>query len=238
MNIKSLKLCAVFGTILFLLISVSASNPSGEGLVRNNTPVPITFEPASLYAKLNLKKLGLNQAAYQYALKGWEKLKAKGEISKNIISICDFTQPSGNKRLYIIDLASQTLLFNTLVAHGKNSGDEYARRFSNKPESLQSSLGFYVTGGAYTGKHGLAMKLRGEEPGFNNLAEGRDIVMHGASYVCDEFVKQFGRLGKSFGCPAVPLAIHEEVINTIKDGTCLFVYYPDSKYLASSCLLK
>ena len=236
MNTKLLKLCAVMSTVFFLSISAARSGSSGEAEVRDNVPVPIL--PNSIYSKLGLKQLGLNEAAYKFAVKGWEKLKAKGEISKDIISICDYTQPSGNKRLYVIDMATQTLLFNTLVAHGKNSGDLYANRFSNKPESLQSSLGFYVTGNTYTGAHGLGLRLKGLEPGFNSLADSRDIVMHGASYVCEEFVHQYGRLGKSFGCPAVPIAMHEQIINTIKEGTCLFVFYPDKKYLSASRLLK
>jgi hypothetical protein len=194
--------------------------------------------PMELYSKLNLSALGLSETAFNLALKGWENLKATGEVSKNILSIADFTQSSKNKRLYVIDLASGELLFNTLVAHGKNTGEEYARSFSNTPSSYQSSLGFYATKGTYIGAHGLSLKLEGEEPGFNDKAEDRAIVLHGADYVCDKFIDQNGRLGRSFGCPSVPYDVHKEIINTIKDNTCLFVYYPDKKYLRSSKLLK
>ncbi|MDB5283549.1 MAG: hypothetical protein JWO06_2624 [Bacteroidota bacterium] len=230
-----IALAVVFAISISATKTTPAARPKDN--VKNTNAIPAT-ENTSLYAKLHLKELGLAEKAYQLALTGWEKLKVKGQISKNIISICDFTQSSGNKRLYIIDLATGTLLFNTLVAHGKNTGDEFARYFSNQPSSLQSSLGFFVTGEAYTGKHGLGMRLNGQEPGFNDKAAERTIVMHGADYVCDAFIDQWGRLGRSFGCPAVPSELHEQIINTIKDGSCLFIYYPDKKYLAFSKLIK
>jgi hypothetical protein len=191
----------------------------------------------NIYSTLHLKEMGLNNEAWATAIKGWQKLQQRGEINKGIISICDFTQSANSKRLYVIDLVNGTLLFNTFVAHGKNTGEEFAHHFSNKPESLESSLGFYVTRDAYFGKHGLGLRLIGQEPGFNDKAEERAIVMHGAQYVCDKFIEQFGKLGRSWGCPAVPFELHEQIINTIKGGSCLFIYYPDKTYLASSKLL-
>ena len=208
------------------------------------SPPPVPREPersisiASVYEQLNLGELGLSKYAFQLAVRGWEKMKNKGAITKNIISICDFTQSSNSKRLYIIDLSQGKLLFNTLVAHGKNTGEEFARFFSNEPSSYKSSLGFYATKETYQGEHGLSLKLQGQEPGFNDKAEDRAIVMHGADYVCDNFICQFGRLGRSFGCPSVPFEWHKQIINTIKNGSCLFIYYPDKKYLALSKLLK
>ena len=224
-----------------LIVFTSATNP-GRAIYNNanavNSFTQLSSNYREIYTGLHLKEKGLNEKAFQLALKGWSKLKAKGKISRDIISICDFTQSSNQKRLYIIDLASRTLLFNTLVAHGKNTGEEFAHYFSNNPSSLQSSLGFYLTKEAYEGSHGLGLKLSGVEPGFNDRAEERAIVMHGASYVCSQFINQYGRLGKSWGCPAVPFELHEQIINTIKDGTCLFIYYPDKAYLAASQLLK
>ncbi len=193
---------------------------------------------SSVYTKLHLQELGLSTTAFNLAVKGWEKLRTQGEVSKNLISICDFTQSSKNKRLYIIDMGTGQLLFNTLVAHGKNTGEEFAQSFSNENSSNKSSLGFYVTKETYQGQHGLSLKLTGEEPGFNDHAEERSIVMHGADYVCESFIAQCGRLGRSFGCPSVPVEMRDKIINTIKDGTCLFVYYPDSKYLTASKLLQ
>jgi hypothetical protein len=220
----------VFSSLFFL----SATKPLPTRDVETN----YAELPSSVYAKLHLKELGLNEKAFNLSVKGWEKMKLRGEVSKNIISICDFTQSSNNKRLYIIDMLNGKLLFNTLVAHGKNTGEEFAKIFSNEPSSYKSSLGFYSTKGTYFGEHGLSLKLQGREPGFNDNAEGRAIVMHGADYVCEKFINSCGRLGRSFGCPSVPYGLHEQIINTIKDGSCLFVYYPDAKYLASSKLLK
>ena len=224
-----------FAAISLLLIS--ATSPYHYKSRPNDAvPQPINLR-LSYYSELHLKDLGLSQKAYQLALKGWEKLKEKGRISKEIISICDFTQPSNNKRLYVIDLATGTLLFNTLVAHGKNTGTNYARYFSNKPSSLQSSLAIFITGEAYNGGHGLALALDGLEPGFNDKARERAIVMHGADYVSGKFISQYGTLGRSWGCPAVPSELHEEIINTIKGGSCLFIYYPDKKYISASRLV-
>jgi hypothetical protein len=128
-------------------------------------------------------------------------------------------------------------LFNTLVAHGRNTGEEFAKFFSNEPSSYKSSLGFYSTKNTYNGQHGLSLTLAGQEPGYNSNAESRAIVMHGADYVCNQFACTNGRLGRSLGCPAVSYELSMPIINTIKNGSCLFVYYPDSKYLASSKLL-
>jgi len=227
--------------VVALMLLTSAANPDVPAFSKtlpDANELSLAPNPLLVYSCLNLKELGLSEKAFQLALKGWTKLKAKGNISKDILSICDFTQSSNKKRLYVINLATGTLLFNTLVAHGKNTGEEFAHYFSNKPSSLQSSLGFYLTKEAYEGSHGLGLKLTGIEPGFNDRAEERAIVMHGASYVCNDFIDQYGRLGKSWGCPAVPFEVHEQIINTIKDGSCLFIYYPDKAYLAASKLLK
>lgn len=191
-----------------------------------------------VYNQLQLSSLGLPQAAFNLAVNGWQKLKAKGLVNKDVIAICDFSQSSNQKRLYIIDLEQDKLLFNTLVAHGKNTGEEFARYFSNEPSSLKSSLGFYTTQETYDGQHGLSLKLKGLERGINDNAEERAIVMHGADYVCDNFICKEGRLGRSWGCPAVPYEEHEAIINTLKDGSCLFIYYPDKKYLNSSKLVR
>ena len=239
------KYTIVFSLIVSLLVvGILLTSASDSDIAVNKKAEPaktissLFISTLPVYSILHLKDLGLNEKAFQLALKGWARLKVTGSVSKDIISICDFTQSSNNKRLYIIDLATGTLLFNTLVAHGKNTGEEFARYFSNKPSSLQTSLGFYLTKESYTGSHGLGLKLMGLEPGFNDRAEERAIVMHGASYVCNGFIDQYGRLGKSWGCPAVPFEVHEQIINTIKDGTCLFIYYPDKTYLSASKLIK
>jgi hypothetical protein len=136
----------------------------------------------------------------------------------------------------VIDMAARKLLINTLVAHGRNSGEAKAAHFSNIPESLQSSLGFYVTGGTYQGNNGYSMRLFGQEKGFNDLAEKRAIVMHGAPYVNEDIARKTGRIGRSWGCPAVSLKEHQQIINTIKNGSCLYLFAPEQQYLAKSLL--
>ena len=165
-------------------------------------------------------------------------MKSKGIIKNtNIITIADFSQPSWKKRLYVIDLVKGKLLFNTFVAHGVNSGLDYAKDFSNKPESFKSSPGFYVTSNTYNGNNGYSLKLKGIEKGINDNAEERDIVVHGAAYVHENFIKMKGYIGRSFGCPSVPEKLSKPIINAIKNGTCLFIYSPDKNYIASSRIL-
>jgi hypothetical protein len=204
------------------------------------SPLPFLSwaEALKVYDQLQLKKIGLDKNVFEKALKGFEKLYTQGKVTSEILSVCDFTKSSTEKRLFIIDLAKREVLFNSLVAHGKNTGEEFASKFSNEPSSYQSSLGFYVTGETYFGKHGLSLKLNGVEKGFNDNAEKRAIVMHGADYVSENFIAAQGRLGRSFGCPSVPVELHEPIINTLKGGSCLFIYYPDKNYLAKSHLIK
>jgi len=192
----------------------------------------------SLYTTLQLDAYGLSNEAFAYAWKGYQKLLDKKQISRSqYLSICDFSQPSSRKRLYIIDVANNKLVTNTYVAHGKNSGGEYATNFSNKPESLQSSLGFYITSNTYIGKHGLSLRINGVDAGFNDKALERTIVIHGAAYVDDARAKGGVFMGRSFGCPAVPEKESAGIITTIKNGTCLFIYHPSKNYLHNSKIL-
>jgi hypothetical protein len=234
---KKLKVTLTRAVFLILLLIVTAFHPLQPEKSTASSSSTVT-PSATLYSKLHLSSLGLPQTVFNMALAGWQKLKAKGVVNKNVIAICDFTQSSTKKRLYIVDLDQHKLLFNTLVAHGKNTGEEFARSFSNEPSSYKSSLGFYTTKQTYEGEHGLSLRLEGLEKGFNDKAEERAIVLHGADYVCNNFVCEQGRLGRSWGCPAVSYEEHEAIINTLKDGSCLFIYYPDKKYLASSKLLQ
>lgn len=187
----------------------------------------------NIYQELHLDDVGLNRDVFDYALRGLQKINP----SKAILAIVDLSQPSVNKRLYIIDLVKHKLLFRTYVAHGRNSGDLYAKKFSNDMSSYQSSLGFYQTLDTYQGKHGLSLKLKGLEPGFNTNVLDRAVVMHGADYVSESFIRKIGRLGRSFGCPAIPYDVHKDIIETIKNGACLFVYSPDKQYLQKSSFL-
>ncbi len=195
-------------------------------------------EAASLYRRLGLEEKGLSAQAFNHAYKGYQVLLEKKLISKSdYLTICDFSQSSKQKRLYLIDLCNDEVLLNTWVAHGRNSGLDMATKFSNTPESLQSSLGFYVTKQPYQGAHGLSLKLEGVEPGFNDKAYKRAIVIHGADYIGEQRLKQSSFMGRSYGCPAVPQEKSAELINTIKNGTCLFIYYPAKHYLAGSKIL-
>ena len=178
-----------------------------------------------LYSQLQLASIGLNKDVFDKALAGWKKLQ--DEVCLNhLLSIADFSQSSNAKRLYVIDVENGRLLYQTYVAHGRNSGEEFAQSFSNKAESYKSSLGFYLTGIAYNGKHGLSLQLKGLEQGVNDQAEKRTIVIHGADYVSESFIQKFGRLGRSLGCPAVPVELCRPLIETLKGGSCFFIYSP------------
>lgn len=199
-------------------------------------PAPVPAMPTA-YDSLHLDLAGLNREAYDYAIKGFEKLEEEGKVENDeIISIVDFSQPSNQKRLYIIDLKEYKVLFNTLVAHGRNTGREWATDFSNQMSSLKSSPGFYVTGTTYNGDNGYSLKLMGMEAGINDNAFNRAIVMHGADYVNESMARSQGYIGRSWGCPAVPASQAYSIINTVKDGSCLFIYHPS--YVKRSQLLR
>jgi hypothetical protein len=198
----------------------------------------IVADSADLYESLRLKSMGLARQVFEYSLKGFQKLKQNGKVQNhNIISIADFSQPSANKRLYIIDLEAKKVLFQTWVAHGKNSGQELATSFSNNPQSNKSSLGFYVTLETYNGRNGYSLQLDGVESGFNTNALDRGIVMHAADYVNEGYIHSQGWIGRSQGCPAVMPEMNRPIIEHIKGGTCFFIYSPDDNYLNRSALL-
>ncbi len=178
----------------------------------------------------------LDSEVFEKAFMGFTNLKKAGKVAEtaNLLTVCDFSLSSTKKRLWVIDLNSKKVLFNALVAHGKNTGEEFATNFSNTESSLQSSMGFYITESTYNGENGYSLKLLGMDRGFNDNALKRAIVMHGADYVSEDFIKSQQRIGRSWGCPAVSRELAEPIINTIKGQSVLFVYYPDQKYLQSS----
>lgn len=203
-----------------------------------STVAAIAAETLDLYKTMELQKLGLSVKAFDYALKGYKFLVERGKVYKNeVLSICDFSQSSRRKRFYVIDMAEKKVLINTWVAHGRNSGGEYARSFSNSPESHKSSLGFYVTANTYYGSHGLSLKIEGLEKNINDKADARNIVIHGSEYVGADFLSHSPINGRSFGCPALPQDETGKVIETIKDGSCLFIYHPTKSYIQKSKVL-
>jgi hypothetical protein len=179
----------------------------------------------------------MSRQAYELAVQGMQKLIREGQLlNDSILSIIDFSLPSSEKRLFIINLRSYKVLFNTLVAHGRNSGRERALHFSNRESSYMSSPGFYITGDTYDGKNGFSLKLVGLEAGINDHAYARGIVVHGADYVSQDFVNAQGFIGRSQGCPALPVHLTRQVINTIRNHSCLFIYHPG--YEKRSTLLR
>lgn len=168
----------------------------------------------------------LRPAALHAALSSWNALRAEGAARKTLLTVIDYGLPSTEKRLWVFDLASRRLLFHELVAHGRNSGADLARSFSNEDGSLMSSLGAFVTGSTYDGRNGYSLRLRGTESYVNDHAEARAIVVHGAPYVDEEVARKLGRLGRSHGCPALRPAIARSLIDEIKDGSVLYAWHP------------
>lgn len=230
-----------FTSVFFLFFSITATTPkhteSAGTLTATNTN-NVVSEARSVYNSIKLHSGSMPEFnVFEKAVKGFKHLKEQGKIKKDIITLIDFSLSSNAKRLWIIDMTTKTVLYNTLVAHGKNSGDEFATAFSNASSSNKSSLGFYATGEIYRGKHGESLRLDGLENGINSNARSRAVVMHAADYVTENFIKAHKRLGRSQGCPALPPAINKEVINLIKGQSCLFIYHPSQNYVAASKLL-
>lgn len=198
----------------------------------------VAFEAAQLYEDMQLKDSGLNEKALEYALLGYHRLVKLHRLQKtDVLSVCDFSQPSSSRRMYVLDLQNRRVLYRTYVAHGMGSGREYANSFSNVPDSYKSSLGFYVTRDTYFGSNGLSLRIIGMEKGFNDKANARSIVIHGANYVSERVLHKYGVMGTTFGCPAVPEEMASQIIPVLKNGTCFFIFYPSTRYLAASKMI-
>jgi L,D-transpeptidase-like protein len=245
MKKPAILLVATLASVLFIFGTAKKSS-ARKKVITNSAAVSAkttantnnTSNAAALFSELHLDSAGLNPTAFSSAMEGFQKLDAKGVVRKDdIITIVDFSQPSTQKRLYVVDLDNKQILFNTLVAHGRNSGGLWAKSFSNKASSLKSSPGFYLTEDTYLGDNGYSLRLDGLEKNINDNAHSRAIVMHGAPYVDPSAVKSLGFLGRSWGCPAVPESQHKAIINAIKGGTCLFIYSPDKSYQQRSTVL-
>lgn len=238
---KRLKVYSITGIlsalVLFTLPNISWTSVNKSNIQKDTiTNVDTLKSPQEKFITFNnfvndvytiagLQASGLSLPVFEKAMTGFYNLKTNNHLShtKDILTVVDFTLSSKDKRMWIIDVKNKSILLNTYVAHGQGSGDDMATKFSNIAESHQSSLGFFVTNETYFGKHGLSLKLDGYDKGINNLARNRAIVVHGASYVSESFIKQHGRLGRSYGCPAVPEELNNTVIELIKNKTCLFI---------------
>ena len=208
-------------------------------LLSNNSASPAAIHLVdSLYSSIHLEDAGLSKQAFFNAYKGYQYLLNQSKLTnKDFLTICDYSQPSSNKRLYVIDLKNNAIVYNTYVAHGHNSGADMPKSFSNTNSSNKSSLGFLVTAETYMGHNGFSMRLDGMERGINDNVRMRDVVMHGSIYVSAERAKNGTMMGRSFGCPAVPASECHEIINTIKNGSCFYIYSPDAYYTNHSSIL-
>ena len=214
----------------------AAANTDGAGDSAINY---FEVSASDLYARFKFNKWNkLKYEVFLKAYKGYLVMKSEGMISNSrYITVMDFELSANQRRMWVLDLEKNKIVVHDLVSHGRNSGEEYARSFSNQPESFKSSLGFYVTGMDYLGKNDYSLRLHGVEEGFNDNAFERGIVMHGADYVNSRYIRCNKRLGRSQGCPAVSQKINKWLINTIEGGSCLFIYYPDKNYLKKSAII-
>lgn len=237
---KRLALCVSIAIIPAMSYQYVVANESSNSNVAVNAITDVDGYINGLYNSIDFgicKKP--DSAVFHSALYGYLNLLDAGKLSNpDILTICDFSKSSTAERMWVIDLAARKVVINDLVAHGQGSGMEYATQFSNRHNSHQSSLGFYVTDEPYIGSHGKSLRLRGMDNGFNSAAYDRDVVVHGAEYVSNDFIAGENRLGRSWGCPAVSNRIASELIDKIQGGSCLFIYYPSQQYLHATRWLK
>lgn len=239
----------ILTVVAFLLFSFAFTTSEVYERSENTLdPVPVSEAPATLsieeeitqlYDVFSAKNATMpNLASFKNGMLGYYKLAEQGLVEKEILTIIDFSLSSTQKRMWVLDMANQKVLINSVVAHGKNTGGEFATKFSNTVNSLQSSLGFYVTGETYMGGNGLSLFIDGMEEEFNSKARERYVVIHGAEYANEEIAQRLGRLGRSYGCPAVPTALTKEFIETIKDKSVVYIHSNDKNYSANSKMIK
>ena len=233
---------ALFLPVLFVLAIGSATGAREKAAVRNTTPVvapgrsqaaPARSQAASAWSQA--ARGTIDSRVFDLALGAVQCAVRSGAIAApSTLTVIDYSKPSSEKRLWVFDLRSHDLLYEELVAHGQGSGDNFANVFSNEPDTHASSLGLFLTEDTYVGKNGYSLRLKGLDEGFNHHAGERAIVMHGAPYVSDDFVKKNGRLGRSWGCPALREGVAREVIDRVRGNGIVFSYYPNQDWLDSS----
>lgn len=210
-----------------------------EPIVKKHNQKPITIKQIhAIYNEFDFSKVKkvLDKEVFTTAFLGYQNLKNEGKVApgNHLLTVCDFSLSSKEPRLWILDLRRKAVLYNTLVAHGQGTGEEFAEKFSNIENSHQSSLGFYITAETYMGNNGYSLRLHGMDIGFNHRAFERAIVIHGADYVTEDFIKKNNRLGRSWGCPALPPHLARPMIDRIKEGSVVYVYHPQQEFLTAS----
>lgn len=217
---------------LFTLIStvILTSNITSSAPIFAQQAVP---DINTQVQNLSRKAPQLDKKVLKLALTAYKNADKKGSVKKPVLTVIDYSLPSNKQRMWIFDLNKERLLYNTYVAHGKNSGI-VANHFSNRESSKESSLGTYITKNTYIGHKGYSLNLQGLDRGFNDNAFNRRVVIHGAWYVEPDFIRKAGRAGLSWGCPAIAQTLAKPVINTIKNGSVVFAYFPDKKFLSNS----
>ena len=223
--------------LCFLLLFIGTAEVKAISSKETHT---IFFDDFKAYAEKlyhTLDDSDLDYNAFETALKGYLKLQDENEIEEgSFLTVIDMSVSANKNRFFLIDVKNELIVHKSIVAHGRNSGGEFAKDFSNKVGSFKSSIGFYRTAETYSGKHGLSLRLDGLEYSNDNARE-RAIVIHAADYVSAGFIKQNGRLGRSLGCPSLPKKNYTQIVNKIKNGSLLFIYYPQDAYLKNSPLV-
>jgi len=226
------KVYLIFTLIALVLLSAFTAH-------KKNTHQPlkqikISFSQFSQETYYCINDTNLSYEALSIALKGYYILQANNKLPNNrYLTIIDMSKSANTQRLFTLDMTTKEIVHKSLVAHGRNSGEEFSHYFSNKINSYQTSLGFYKTAETYDGKNGLSLKLDGLEYSNSN-ARDRGIIFHAANYVNHNFIINNGRLGRSLGCPSLPKKGYTNFVNKIKAGSCVFIYYPKKYYLAHS----
>ena len=229
------RIWSTMNTLLNLLSAILFSTHLSYGtLFQTALPAKAPSNLSQQIQKLSQKAPRLNKNVLKLALVAYNKADARGQVKKPVLTVIDYSLPSSKQRMWVFDLKQEKLLYNTYVAHGKNSGNLVPRHFSNQVMSKQTSLGTYITRDTYIGSKGLSLNLKGLEKGINDNAFERRVVIHGAWYVEPSFIRQSGYAGRSWGCPSIAKTMAKPVINTLKGGSVVFAYYPDKYYLTHS----